>query len=361
MAPTTFHKFEDFASELRLEVWRLFLEDEAQHRRVVLWDGRVMPLAQLASPLLKVSVEARETALEFYSLKVDIYSLPDSVELFPLSQDRLRQIVAETGGEGEVQMQDIGEAEIFRALAKKAQGLLESAEMIAPSKGSLYLNPARDGIIHGYNCGVHFFVRNMTDLTQGPKDPDPLWHSFSSKVPASFFKSAKNVLRIQGPDTGLESLETSFFGPMDRPQGEEIIAWVLETREIDTAHAVLRLDNHENRELMSHILALSKPLPGVFEAWVGWTEQTDGQMDDVNLVKLEEEIEIMEEWRLAVVEEAERTMNLFDSQEETFTASEDANLVMQSFHAIESSIGIHIQRMKDFNTSFCAYLREYWA
>lgn len=96
MATYMFHKFGDFPSELRLEIWRLYLEDEAQSRQVVIWDGRVMPFRHLSSPLLKVNIETRTVALRFYPVKVNMYLLPENEDFFvPLSATRLDQLVAE--------------------------------------------------------------------------------------------------------------------------------------------------------------------------------------------------------------------------------------------------------------------------
>lgn len=73
-----FASFPQLPTELRLMIWRLFLQDD--EREVVFDhdDRRILPTPQLISPLLSVNVETRKLALEFYNEEVEIFDMPDT-------------------------------------------------------------------------------------------------------------------------------------------------------------------------------------------------------------------------------------------------------------------------------------------
>lgn len=360
MATATLHKFGDFPLELRIEVWHIFLEDEARSRRVVVWDGRVMPFAHLASPLLRVNVETRARALKFYSTKVDIYSLPDTGGFFPLSEDRLRQLVTETAV-GQIEMPDIQEPEIALALAKKAIDLLESAQMTAPTEGALYFSPERDTIIHGYNCGVHLFVRNTSDIHQDLESPSPLWRTFSSKVPTSAFQAAKHVLRVLGPQLCRDSLETSLFKHVSWSWDPAQLVIDSISPGMDLIHPVLSMDENESEDLMSCISKLSKPLPGILEAWFGWEEHTVGGQHELVLVKFETEIERLIAKSISDLSAAQDSLEWFEEIGEEFTSSESYQQWIKSIPDMVNDMSRAIGGLNDHNTRLCARWREHWA
>lgn len=366
MATATLHKFGNFPPELRLKVWHIFLEDEARSRRVLLWDGRVMPFAHLASPLLRVNVETRETALKFYSTKVDIYSLPDTGEFFPLNEDRLRQLLTEIrDSEDEIQMAEVGEAEIADALAEKAHDLLESSQMIAPTKGALYFNPERDTILHGYNCGVHLFVRKISDIFQGLENPAPLWLNFSSKVPTSAFQIAKHVLHVEAPHLCRKSLEKSFLKRASDPL--DIVRYAYTSllygmdMDMDMAHPILRLGEKESEDLMSQLSNSAKPVRGSLETWYGWSELTEGGKLIIALLRLEDLIDELEGFMSTVTGRFGDRLDANVESGELSTSSEEYKGLKKDLQTIQSSASRCLRSMKDCNTNICAPWRERWA
>lgn len=360
MATDTLHKFQNFPPELRLEVWRIFLEDEARSRRVVVWDGRVMPFAHLASSLLRVNVETRERALEFYPIKVKMYLLPETGEPLPWSEDRLRQLVAENQDiEDEILEEDSKEAKISKALAKKAHYLLESAQLTAPTKGALYLNPARDTMLHGYNCGIHFFVRKATDLVQHQDidNPTPLWRTFSSKIPTAVFQSAQQVLRVLGPHLCLKSLEIRFFQPVSRSWDATKLVLECYDNDKNMIHPVLSLEEKESEDLMSHLSKPTKPLPGSVEAWFGWKEQIQGRNHKIILVSFDHEINRVAAEGLSMIS---RAKDVLEEMGETSSSSEEYQDTKKWVENLEQSVTRWTKDFKDFNTDICAYWRERW-
>lgn len=360
MATDTLQKFQEFPPELRLEVWRIFLEDEVRSRRVVVWDGRVMPFAHLASPLLRVNIETREKALEFYPIKVKMYLLPETGESLPMSEGRLRQLVAENQDiEDAIREEGSKEAKISTALAKKAHYLLKSAQLTAPEKGALYLNPARDTMLHGYNCGIHFFVRKATDFVKHEdiENPTPLWRTFSSKIPTAVLQSAQQVLRVLGPHLCLKSLEIRFFQQVSRSW--DATKSVVECYENDKniMHPVLSLEEKESEDLMSHLSRPARPLPSSVEAWFGWKERKQGRKQRIILISFEDEINRVAATGLSMVSRAKEVL---EEMGETSTSSEQYQDMKKWVENLENSATRWTRDFEDLNTDICAYWRERW-
>lgn len=306
MATTTLHKFRNFPAEVRLEIWRLFLEDEARGRRVVVWDGRVMPFAHLASPLLRVSPETRPLALERYPTKLDIYSLPKPGEFFPFESDRIAvnrnpvtdlcfrgpeyslNMLVQSGADrlaphdlqGAQRLSD--DHDMFTIpnsaiLAAEARDILDRAELSASVKGALYLNAARDTIVHGHNCGVHFFAPRPIDLLHGDqgKLASPLWRSFSSRVPHTFYQTAVNVLPVVGHHYFADAAETYFPQKiiMSPETGQRL--WSPFPFDMDIPHPVLTLRKDERADLMLNIARTPHHLRGDIEVWAHLGKKDD--------------------------------------------------------------------------------------
>lgn len=338
MATTTLHKLREFPSEIRLEIWDLFLDDEARGRRVVVWDGRVMPFAHLASPLLSVSVETRECALVFYLTKVNIYFLKKPMECLPWPGDPVREVVAEGQGVGDDAEQVLSETNIAETLTERARAAMEGLELISPAKGALYLNPERDTILHGHNCGVHFFARKRSELIQDGQGElmtlAPLWQAFSSKLPPSFYQAATYALRVVGLGCHTSPTKTKLSERLTLTHEEAQLAWKPFPIAMNTAHPILRLNESESDDLMHHISRSPKPLPGKFEAW-GIEERDNAKQP--KLASLISRIEEAQAQHDSILRAANRLDSLVDDMT-TVDGYDHINKVIE--HVKEQSVKI---------------------
>lgn len=82
----TFHQFPNLPKELRLKIWEQVMIEARPSRRIIIDEGRVVPLKQLISPLLLVNYESRTCAKAFYNVKLDIYAVP------PVTQDEVKHL-----------------------------------------------------------------------------------------------------------------------------------------------------------------------------------------------------------------------------------------------------------------------------
>ncbi|KAJ4391860.1 hypothetical protein N0V93_005480 [Gnomoniopsis smithogilvyi] len=367
MATTTFQKFSEFPSEISLEVWRLFLEDEARDRRVVVWDGRVMPFAHLASPLLSVNVESLQCALSFYPVKVNIYSLNDPDGSFPCPHNGLRTIMAEVrDAPQQLDSQTSIESDIAEFLANIARTLLNSAELVARVKGALYLKPEQDTILHGHNCGLSFFERKMSDLTQGGQEGletlTPFWQTFSSKVPTSFYKTAKRVLRVLKQGLTTNAIETKLTNRLDLTHEEALLAWW--PFPIGLVHPILRLEKNESDDLLQLISSSNKQLIGEFEAWMCWKgakeSEVEVQDDRIFLVHSTSKIKELEVEVQTRLKAAKDFLDELDVPGENVEAAEIWHI---SKRAIEEG-ELHARNMEEQRERFieiCAHWQKRWA
>lgn len=231
---TSFHRFRKLPAELRLMVYGHALKEEQSGRRVIMWDGRIMPYKNLASPLLRVNYETRKCALAFYTIKVDIYSIPSPMDApalrthgggragylasfkgtyefptaaGPVDQDfvRMRLIFRQTTAASNicetVNLQNVWNQSAMRHLTEKATEVLQSLQLHSTRSGTMYLSPTHDKILYGYSCSPDFFQNSRTDILQGcgggGEDTEfGVWRHFSGKLPASVDFQNSNIGEI---------------------------------------------------------------------------------------------------------------------------------------------------------------------
>ncbi|KAJ4418846.1 hypothetical protein N0V82_005292 [Gnomoniopsis sp. IMI 355080] len=267
MTTTTLHKFPELSAELRLEVWRLFLNDEVFGRRVVIWDGRVVPFAHLASPLLSVNVETRECALEFYPTKVDVYSLRQPGETSGSSRGRS----SDRASTSQVDLIDRHRQHSLtgHGMARKIRARLDVVETATPAQGAVYLNPTRDLIFHGYDCGVYFFARQNTDLSADEKESSngTCRRNFSSKLLPSFYQAAKQVIRVVIPHPFSATSETRLYNHESISQKRAQTLWKPFPMIKGKIVEVLELEENESDGFMQRISRSPKHPPGKIEEW----------------------------------------------------------------------------------------------
>ncbi|KAI2632417.1 hypothetical protein GGR54DRAFT_34601 [Hypoxylon sp. NC1633] len=74
---SVFHQFSDLATELRLQIWEVALQQESEKRLVILLNGNshrfVCPMRRLVSPFLAVNRESRSAGKAFYNLILEVY------------------------------------------------------------------------------------------------------------------------------------------------------------------------------------------------------------------------------------------------------------------------------------------------
>lgn len=150
--------FSSFPSEIRVQVWKEALANEADTRLVVTYfpdapspGTHVLPHAGLVSPFLSVSVESRKCTLAFYSLRLPVCPLYKTLSLQLAEPD----YASSSGGRGRrrsplypgheaiassIESRRIGVALMaFQGLGQRSKSLAE-----ASSGAALYLNPQRD-------------------------------------------------------------------------------------------------------------------------------------------------------------------------------------------------------------------------
>ncbi|ROV88262.1 hypothetical protein VSDG_09021 [Cytospora chrysosperma] len=190
---TSFQKFPDLTSELRLMIWNEALLGERNSRTVILQDDRVMPLKHLISPLLSVNYESRTCAQAFYNVKLDVYAVPKAQD------EPIGGLIANADywtsrlGKG-------GIAPYRAAIRRIIHDVVApmAIERAAHRMGTVYVNLEQDTLILGYECGLHL-LPDMKMKLLGETHPDPEdfpWAYITSKLPAAACEKASSLIRI---------------------------------------------------------------------------------------------------------------------------------------------------------------------
>lgn len=161
--------FSSFPSELRIQVWNEALVNESDARLVVTYypdvpnaGTHILPYAGLVSPLLSVSVESRQCALTFYSLRLPVCPLYKTLGLH-LTTISPGSTGGRNSGAGprypspeaialSIQARRIGVAiTAFQGIRR------ESLDLYTASGGVLYLNPQRDTFVYPYRSDIQLY------------------------------------------------------------------------------------------------------------------------------------------------------------------------------------------------------------
>lgn len=339
---SAFHLFSALPAELQIAIYRVALENETRTRRVVLWDGRVMPLPNLASPLLQVNNMARQCAQEFYPTKVAIYTIPEplTTALRPAERDRAQvktswrtrilrtpgarladgnpdlisyREPAEVSPLGRRLVIDLKQActdfisDIQSARARKMLQRLEQGG--AMSQGVMYLNPDRDTILYGYNCGPDFYDHTNSIKTRN----DLVWRHFSDRLPPSFYPidDGSDVLgHFRRTERSLIVVSPrAVTGATLRPNvGSRLFAGDYCDRDAISREyglvapkpvcRILKLTQEESLELMSRLTVAPRRLPGRIGVWSAYhveARQPGSAVDDaLQYQPLENSMEALE-------------------------------------------------------------------
>lgn len=271
---TTFERcFPHLPYELQAEVFGHALEEEDKSRILVVWLNRLMPFKGLVSPLLSVNKLSRKTAKARFNIKLNIFALnTDGLEfsLDDYSPDDYLFVLNEL-------TQD------YNRIVGNQRLPLNQLE----PRGILYLNPAQNIVLHGYNCIPDFFrgMRQYMSQEHGgqvgsPRTlPSPVLRHCSGTLPDAFFTSLEKDPRkskcfhINDDELDIE------------PEEEEHNAWESWNRlnfllgahqsfirhaakKPVTAFQTLRLTKKESNTLMEYISTSPDSLPGYVESWV---------------------------------------------------------------------------------------------
>ncbi|KAJ0107565.1 hypothetical protein J7T55_007755 [Diaporthe amygdali] len=207
----TFHVFSDLPKELRLKIWEQAMIEDRPNRRILLYQGRVVPFKQFISPLLLVNQESRKCAKAFYNVKLDIYAVPpvrqDQVECLEKDkhwgqtkgferavdgiirgytdkyvvyryEDELEVYEYERPPWSDRDFMDLEEYEegfrvdlkrhwslfVWRKLCVLGASSVGEVQESASSTGVFYISPEHDIFIDDYDCGVHFCIENASKI-----------------------------------------------------------------------------------------------------------------------------------------------------------------------------------------------------
>lgn len=303
---------ENLPKELQIAIYFFALENEARTRRVVVWDDRVMLLPNLASPLLRVNTMARQITKEFYPLRIAVHEIPKTIiSAHPLlSLDRAhfmamwKTAILQTPGaqfvDGNSNLisydEPAGLSPVPRRLvidldqawvdvqsdylAGNARRKLKRLQQHATvPHGAIYLNPDRDTILYGYNCGPSFY-NNHSGSIDGTHHL--AWRHFSDKLPASFYpsddgddvleyfrKTQRSLIVVQPravcPMTLLPSVRSRLFH--GEVCGRDEIAGEYGFQASETVCRTLELSEAEGVELMARLAEAPRRLPGKMVVW----------------------------------------------------------------------------------------------
>ncbi|KUI60748.1 hypothetical protein VP1G_07963 [Cytospora mali] len=128
---TTFQRFPNFPTEVRLLIWEEALLEARGTRTVTILDkDRVVPMKHLISSLLSVDKESRVCAQAFYNTKLDVYTVPShSGREFKNMSNVMCSVFA------------------LGLLREAGPRLFGQAEEAGSKAGSIYISPEQDMLI----------------------------------------------------------------------------------------------------------------------------------------------------------------------------------------------------------------------
>lgn len=240
----TFHVFSDLPKELRLKIWEQAMIEDRPNRRILLYQGRVVPFKQFISPLLLVNQESRTCAKAFYNVKLDIYAVP------PLSQDdfghldkkkhwdQIEEIERAVNGritgytdefvveqyenwlysaydsdpdytlqnfeeDYEVNLKKHWSLYVWQKLCVLGAGSVHKVKESTPTAGVFYISPEHDVFIDDYEFGAHFCIDRTLEVL-GPDFahlPKVACRYISAKLSPATRKRVSTlvIMRLQGP------------------------------------------------------------------------------------------------------------------------------------------------------------------
>lgn len=247
----TFHQFPDLPKELRLKIWEQAMIEARPSRRIIIDEGRVVPLKQLISPLLLVNYESRTCATAFYSVKLDIYAVP------PVTQDQVKHLDKQKNwnrikGSGKavdgkihgyedewvrnefenrrediefshdpsldyecrafeiagidreekkytVDLEDHWSVFVRNKLRVLGARSIRRAETSGPTTGAFYISPEHDVFITDYDCTAHFSIDSASRIlgTDFPSIQDISCRHISEKLPAAICQRVSTLVLVR--------------------------------------------------------------------------------------------------------------------------------------------------------------------
>lgn len=245
---STFHPFPDLPKELRLKIWEQAMIEARPNRRMLIYNGHIVPFKQFNSPLLFVNYESRECAKAFYNVKLDIYAVP------PVSKDEIRYLDKqknwnriegiERAVNGEIHgYSDIWVEKVFELEREEAEYIFDGPfdgqelddaldrinkeekeftvdlenhwsefvraelnllgasavrklETSGPTTGVLYISPEHDVFVHDYDCGAHFCLDSASEIMGAdfPSLQGPACHHISVKLSAAIRRRVSTLV-----------------------------------------------------------------------------------------------------------------------------------------------------------------------
>lgn len=243
----TFHRFRDLPTELRLQIWEQTMFEARPDRRIIVYEGRVVPFKQFISPLLLVNYESRTCAQAFYNVTLDIYAVPRLSEsqlefldkekkwaripgsdkavdgkihgytdewtqhyfqflrngtnrgefygeffdigLFnsPRLQKEEHQRISREEKEYTVNLEEHWSEYVEEQLRVLGWESAVEAEKSGPKRGLFYISPEHDVFIDGHECGSHFHIENASTIFKANliEPQRPACHHISAMLTAA--------------------------------------------------------------------------------------------------------------------------------------------------------------------------------